>query len=68
MAESPDHRDGLGDVDVAEQRREFAAIDLGTADPEGLDPGLLDEFEGVLAGMLADYLSEDAAQQANVLA
>ena len=47
---------------------ELLAVDLGAADPERLDPGGLDEVEDVVAGLLADHLAQDPAEQPDVLA
>ena len=54
-------------VETGQGPGEPAAVDLGTADPEGLDPGGLDDVEDLLAGLLPDHLAQHPAQQPDVL-
>ena len=68
MAERPDDRDRVLDVDVAEELFEFGAVDFVAADPERLDTRFLDQFEGRFACMFAHDLPEDPAEQPDVLA
>ena len=59
---------GRADVEPGEPLGQLRAVDLRPADLERLDAGGLDQVQHVLAGLLADHLTEDAAQQADVVA
>ena len=56
------------DVDAVEQSGQFGAVDLGAADPERLDACPLDEIEDRVAVLLAHRVTEDRAEEADVLA
>ena len=68
MAEGPNHRDRPVDVDAEEHVGEFAAVDLGSANPERLHPGALDKVEHLSAVLLAHGVAEHRAEQPDVLA
>ena len=56
------------DVERGQPVGQLGAVDLGAADLEGLDAGRLDQVEDVGAGLLADHLAEDPAEQPDVVA
>ena len=68
MSESPDDGDGLVDVDAVEHARELDAVDLGTTHPERLDAGPLDEIEHLVAVLFPHGVTQDGAEQPDVLA
>src|SRR3954452_7793057 len=67
MGERPDDRDGEMDVDAVEHAGHLRAIDFGASHPERLDARPLDEVECLLAVLLSDRVTEDGAEQPDVL-
>ncbi len=67
VAERPDDVVGGAHVETGEGPGEPAAVDLGAADPERLDPGGLHHVEDRLAGLLPHHLAQHPAQQPDVL-
>ena len=66
MAERPDYRDRHVDVDAVEHARHLGPIDLRVPHLEGLHPRAFDEFEYLVAVLLAHSVAEDGAQQSDV--
>ena len=69
MAERPDHRDRLVDVDAVEHPGRLSARSISESPhPKRLDPGALDEVEHLVTVLFAHGVAEDGAEQPDVLA
>jgi hypothetical protein len=68
VAEGADDVVGRLDVEPGQPLGQLDAVHLRAADLEGLDPGGLDQVQDVGAGLLPDHLTQDTAQQADVVA
>ncbi len=66
MAERPDDRNGLVDVDAVEHPRHLGPVDLGVTHLERCHPGTLDEVEDLFTVLLAHGVAEDGAQHPDV--
>ncbi len=67
VTEGTNDRDRVGGVDGREELGQLGPVDLRPADPERLDTGSFDQVEDVLAGLLADDVAEDPAEEADVV-
>ena len=62
VAERPDHRDRLMDIDALERAGHLGAFDFRATYPKRLNPGTLDQVEDLVAVLLAHRVAEDGAQ------
>ena len=67
VAERTDHGHGNRQVDIGEHVGEGVAIDLRATDAECGDPRVLDQIEDLVARVFANHVTQQAAEQADVL-
>ena len=68
VAERSDDVEGVARRQPRQRVAERRAVDLLTTDPERLDPGVLDEAEDAFTLVLADDVTEQPAEQTDVVA
>ena len=68
VAERPDDRDRLANVDTVEESGHFGPVDFRAPHPERLHPSPLHEREHLVAVLLAHGVTQHCPEQANVLA
>ncbi len=62
VAECPDDRDRLVDIDTGEHLRDLGPLDLRAPHFEGRDPGPLHQIEDLVAVLLAHRVAQDGTE------